>query len=67
MNLMVALVELHDHVEEKSTEGQTSLQHSTDLGFIAVCPDSILSSVKTHENTLAICRKAPKGPSDCEE
>ncbi len=22
------------YVEEKSTEGQTSLQHSTDLGFI---------------------------------
>ncbi len=63
MNLMVALVELHDHVEEKSTEGQTSLQHSTDLGFIAVCPDSILSSVKTHR----ISRKAPKGPSDCEK
>ncbi len=68
-NLMVILVELHDHIYrwEKLTEGQTLLQHSTDLGFMAVWQDSILSSVKTHENTLGICRKAPKGPSDCEK
>ncbi len=66
---MVTLVELHDRIcrLEKFTEGQTSLQHSTDLGFMAVWPNSILSSVKTHENTLGICRKAPKGPSDCEK
>ncbi len=69
-NLMVTLVELHDDIcrWEKPTEGQTSLQHSTDLGFMAVWPNSILSSVKTHENTLGICKKkAPKGPSDCEK
>ncbi len=66
---MVTLVELHDHIcrWEKPTEGQTSLQHSTKLCFMAVWPNSILSSVKTHENTLGICQKAPKGPSDCEE
>ncbi len=48
--LMVTLVELHDHIcrWEKPTEGQTSLQHSTDLGFMAVCLNTILSSVKTH-------------------
>ncbi len=28
---------------------------------------SILSSVKTHENTLGIGKKAPKGPSDSEK
>ncbi len=68
-NLMVTLVELHDHIcrWEKPTEGQTSLQHSTDLGFMAVWPNSILSSVKTHENTLGICKTAPKGPTDSEK
>ncbi len=68
-NLMVTLVELHDHIcrGEKPTEGQTSLQHSTDLGFMAVWPNSILSSVNTHENTHGICKKAPKGPSDSEK
>ncbi len=64
--LMVTLVELHDHIcrWERPTEGQTSLQHSTDLGFMVVWPNSILSSVKTHENTLGICKTAPKGPSN---
>ncbi len=59
-NLMVTLFELHDHIcrWEKPTEGQTSLQHSTDLGFMAVWPNSIPSSVKTHENTLGICKKS---------
>ncbi len=52
---------------EKHTEVQTSLQHSTDLGFMVVWPNSILSSVKTHENTLGICKTAPKGPSDSEK
>ncbi len=69
-NLMATLVELHDHIcrLEKLTEGQTSLQHSIDLGFMAVWQDSILSSVKTHKNTLGICKKkAPKGPSVCEK
>ncbi len=56
---MVTLVELNDHMWrwEKSTEKQASLQHSTDLGFTAVWPNSILSSVKTHENTLGIYKK----------
>ncbi len=65
-NLMVTLIKLHDHIcrWEKPTEGQTSLQHSTDLGFTAVWPNSFLSSVKTHENTLGICKTAPKGLSD---
>ncbi len=51
--LMVTLVELNDHMWrwEKSTEKQASLQHSTDLGFMAVWPNSILSSMKTKENT----------------
>ncbi len=68
-NLMVTLVELHDHIcrWEKPTDGQTSLQHSTDLGFMVVWPNSILSSVKTHENTFGTCKMAPKGPSDCEK
>ncbi len=46
-NLMVTLVELHDCIcrWEKSTEGQTSLQHPIDLGFTAVWPNSTLSSV----------------------
>ncbi len=63
-NLMVTLLELHDHIcrWEKSTEGQTSLQHSTDLGFMAVWQDSILSSGKTHENTLGMCKKHLKDP-----
>ncbi len=30
---------------------------------MAVWPNSIISSVKTHENTLGICKKAPKWPS----
>ncbi len=63
-NLMVTLVELDDHIcrWEKPTEGQTSLQHSTDLGFMLVWPNSILSSVKTKENTHGIYKqKAPKG------
>ncbi len=34
---------------------------------MSMWPDSILSSAKTHENTLGICKKAPKGPSDCEK
>ncbi len=36
-NLMVTLVELHDHMcrQEKPKEGQTSLYHFTDLGFMA--------------------------------
>ncbi len=64
--LMVTLVELHDHIcrWEKPTVGQTSLQHSTDLGFMAVWLNTILSSVKTHENTLRICKTAPTGPSE---
>ncbi len=68
-NLMVTLVELHDHIcrWEKPTEEQASLQHSTDLGFMAAWPNSILSSVKMHENTLKICKIAPKGPSDYEK
>ncbi len=66
-NLMAALVELHERVcrWEKPTEGQTSLQNSTCLGFILVWPNSILPSVKTHGNTLGI--KAPKGSSDSEK
>ncbi len=62
-NLMVILVELHVDIcrWEKPTEGQTSLQQSTDLGFMAVWPNSILSSVKTHEITLGICKKHLKG------
>ncbi len=32
---------------EQLTEGQTSLQHFNDLGFMVVWPDSSLSSVKT--------------------
>ncbi len=66
--LMVTLVELHDHIciREKPTEGQTSLQHSTDLDFMAVWPNSILSSVKTHESTLGnVIYK--KGPSESEK
>ncbi len=51
----------------ETTEGQTPLQHSTDLSFMLLWPNSILSSVKTHENTLGIYKKAPKGPSDCEK
>ncbi len=67
--LMVTLVKLHDHIcrWEKPTEGQKSLQHSTDLGFMMGWPNSILSSVKMHENTLGICKTAPKGPSDSEK
>ncbi len=61
-NLMVTLVELHEHIWK-----QTSLQLSTGLSFMAVWPNSILSSVKTHENTLGIFKKAPKGPSDSEK
>ncbi len=63
-NLMITLVEIHDHMwrYDKST-GQTSLQHSTDLGFMAVWPNSILSSVKTKENTLGIYKNAPKAPT----
>ncbi len=38
-----------------------------DLGFMAVWPNSILSSVNTHENTHGICKKQPKGPSDSEK
>ncbi len=59
----------HDHIcrWEKPTEGQTSLQYSTDLGFMAVWPNSILSSVKTHENTLGICKTAPKGSLDSDK
>ncbi len=62
---MITLVEIHDHMwrYDKSTEGQTSLQHSTDLGFMAVWPNSILSSVKTKENTLGIYKNAPKAPT----
>ncbi len=30
-------------------------------------PDSVLSSVKTHENPLGIGKKTPKGLSDCEK
>ncbi len=62
-----SLVELHERVcrWEKPTEGQTSLQHSTCLGFILVWPNSILPSVKTHGNTLGI--KAQKGSSDSEK
>ncbi len=61
---MVTRVELHDRVwrKEKSTEGQTSLQHSTDLGFMTVWQDSILSSVKTKENTLEIKKLHLKDP-----
>ncbi len=70
-NPMVTLVELHDHIcrWEKPTEGQTSLQHPTDLVFMAVWPNSIHSSVKTHENTLGICKKkkASKLCSDYEK
>ncbi len=68
-NLMVTLVELHDHICrcEKPTEGQTSQQHSTNLGFMTVWPNSILSLMKTHENTLGICKTAPKGPSVSEK
>ncbi len=33
----------------------------------ALWPDSILSSVKIHENTLGICKNAPKGPLDSEK
>jgi len=32
--------------------GETYLQHSTYLGFMAEWPESSLSSVKTHENPL---------------
>ncbi len=34
---------------------------------MAAWPNSILSSVKTHENTLGIYKTAPKGPSDSEK
>ncbi len=63
---MVTLVELHNHIcrWEKPTEGQTSMQHSTNLGFMVVWQDSILSSVKTHENTLGICKKKKKHLKD---
>ncbi len=65
-HLMVTLVELHDNIcrWEKPTKGQTSLQHFTNLGFMALWTNSILSSVKTHEKTLAICKTAPKGSAD---
>jgi len=46
--LMVTLVELHDQ------KGETSLQHSTDLGFMPEWPNSSHSSVKTHENPPGI-------------
>ncbi len=61
--MMVTLAELCDQMWRygESTEGPTTLQHSTDLGLILVWPDSILSSVKTHENILGICKRAPKG------
>ncbi len=60
-NLMVSLVELHDYIcrSEKLAEEQTSLQHSTDLGFMAVWPNVILSSEKTH---LEFAEKHLKDP-----
>ncbi len=63
-NLMVTLVELHDHMwrEEKSTEEQTPLQHSIDLGFMAVWQDSILSSGKTWKHTWNLQKKHLKDP-----
>ncbi len=67
--LILTLVELHDHIcsWKKLTEGQTSLQNSTNPVFMAVWANSILSSVKTHENPRGICKKALKGSSDCEK
>jgi len=42
---------------------RTSLQHFTDLGFMAECPNySSLSSVKMHKNPLGICNK--KAPNE---
>ncbi len=68
---MVTLVELHDHIcrWEKPTEGQTSLHHSTDLGFMSVWPDSnLLLSEDTQKPTWNLQKKkAPKGPLDCEK
>ncbi len=46
-NLMVTLVELICRWE-KPTEEQTSLQRSTNLGFMEMWPNLMLSSVKTH-------------------
>ncbi|KAI2659132.1 Ephrin type-B receptor 2 [Labeo rohita] len=37
-------------------------QHSTNLGFMVVWQDSVLFSMKTHENPLGICKK--KHPKD---
>ncbi len=67
--LMVTLVELDGHIcrWEKPTEGQTSLQHFTDLGFMLVWTNPILSSVKMHETHLELANKAPNGSSDPEK
>jgi len=54
-------------VHEYFTEGQKSLQYSSDLTFMAEWPDSSLSSAKTHANPLEIYKQAPKGLSDCEK
>ena len=47
-NLMVTLGDLRDPMWrwEKLPEGQASLQHTTDLGFMAEWPEGNLSSVK---------------------
>ncbi len=37
------------------------------MGFMAVWKDSILSSGKTHENTIEMYIIAPKGPQDSEK
>ncbi len=61
-NLMVTLVELHHHIcrWEKPTEGQTSLQHSTNLGFMAVW----ISSMKTCSRALWTSNWAESSPSN---
>ena len=51
---------------EKLPKGQPSLQHSTDLGFMAEWPNRSLSSVKDMKSCLEY-KKAPKGLSDSEK
>ncbi len=62
-NLMVTLVELYDHIcrwWEKPTEGHH--YNTPRIWALWQCGQTQSSSVKTHENTLGICKRAPKDP-----
>ncbi len=66
-NLMVTLVELHDHIcrWEKPTEGQTSLQH---CGLLWWCGQTQSSPQWRHMKThLEFAKQHLKGPSDSEK